>query len=265
MTRLLATAVVVFSALLPVFAQTQTPTPTENASQDTKNHVITVIRNGTVFAKPDIGILAMELRSTAALAEEAVAANGQKAKDVSAALTKLGYAPDGFQITSVIIGQGGGPYYGPAQPAITTYEASQYVYVFFQAADLSDVVKLTEKSVAVLEALRKAGAVPANTVGPRSPQTQGGMIIYTIKDSDPFERQALQKAIARARDAAQDLATGMQVQITGVRNIRASALGGNYMPRSGLSYLEGLPYRFYSTKSDEIGISANVSVDYDFK
>jgi len=127
------------------------------------------------------------------------------------------------------------------------------------------VVKLTDKAVAAMEALRKAGAVPVGNFGARMPQQQGGMIIYTIKDSEPIERQALQVAIGRARDAAQDLATGMQVQITGVRNIRASALGGNYMPRSGLPYLEGLPYRFYSTHSDQIPISSTVTVEYDFK
>jgi uncharacterized protein YggE len=263
MSRLLVTAILAFSlfSLPTILAQTQT----ETESQGAKNHTISVIRNGTVFAKPDVGILAMTLRSAAPIAEEAVAANGEKAKAVESAFTQLGYAHDAYQITSIIIGQAGGPFYGPNRPGITTYEATQYVYVFFQAADLSDVVKLTEKSVAVMEALRKAGAVPINTFNARMPQQESGMIIYTIKDSDPFERQALQKAIGRARDAAQDLATGMQVQITGVRNIKTSGLGGNYMPRSGLPYLEGLPYRFYSTKSDEIPISANVTVEYDFK
>lgn len=263
MTRLLATAVLAFSlfSLPTLLAQT----PTDNESQSVKNHVITVIRNGTVFAKPDVGILAMTLRSAAPIAEEAVAANGEKAKAVESALDKLGYARDAYRITPVIIGQAGGPFYGPVQPQITTYEATQYVFVFFQAADLSDVAQLTSKSVAVMEALRKSGAVPANTTSARMPQASGGMIVYTIKDSDPFEKQALQKAMARARDAAQELATGMQVQLTGVRNIRASGLGGNYMPRSGLPYLEGLPYRFYSTKSDEVEISENVTLDYDFK
>ena len=263
MNRLLVTAILAFSlfSLPTLLAQTAT----ETESQSAKNHVISVVRNGTVFAKPDVGILAMTLRSDAPIAEEAVAANGEKAKAVESALATLGYSHDAYQITSVIIGQPGGPFYGPTQPRITTYEATQYVYVFFQAADLSDVVKLTEKFVAAMEALRKAGAVPINTFNARMPQQENGMIIYTIKDSNPFERQALQKATSRARDAAQDLATGMQVQITGVRNIKSSALGGNYMPRSGLPYLEGLPYLFYSTKSDEIPISVTVTLEYDFK
>lgn len=241
--------------------------PVDSQSQNTKDHVITVIRNGAVFAKPDLGILAMALRSSGAVPEEVVAESAGKAKLVESALSSLGYNSTSFKITSVVVGEAGGGPYGPNQLGIPVFEATQYVYVFFEAADLSDVVRLTEKSVAVMEALRKSGAVPADTIGPRRfPQTQtGGLIIYTVKDSGPYERQALQKAIGRARDAAQDIATGMQVQITGVRNIKASALMGNYMPRSGLPYLQGLPYLFYSTQSDEIEISANATVDYDFK
>ena len=178
MNRHLVTLVLTFSFLLPSTILAQTETETE--SQNTKNHVISVVRNGTIFAKPDVGILAMTLHSSAPIAEEAVAANGGKAKAVESALDTLGYAHDAYQITSVIIGQAGGPYYVPNQRDITAYEATQYVYVFFQGTDLSDVVNLTEKSVAVMEALRKAGAVPVNTLGPRMPQQQGGMIIYTI-------------------------------------------------------------------------------------
>ena len=137
--------------------------------------------------------------------------------------------------------------------------------MFFEAADLSDVAQLTEKSAAVIEALRKAGAVPGQYRGPPASQAQGGLIIYTIKDSATYERQALQQAIARARDAAQDIAKGTGVQITGLRNVTAGYLDGNYGPRSGLPSLEGLPYRFYSTKSDEVEIGANATVDYDFK
>ena len=165
----------------------------------------------------------------------------------------------------MVFGQAGGARYGPNQPQITAYEASQFVYVFFEAADLSDVAQLTEKAAAVIEALRKAGAVPAIIGGPRLPTVQGALIIYTIKDSQEYERQALQQAIGRARDAAQDIAKGMQVQITGLRSVTTGYLGGNYLPRSGLPSLEGLPYRFYSTKSDAVEIGASATVDYDFK
>jgi uncharacterized protein YggE len=237
----------------------------EAQEQSARAHVITVTRGGSAFAKPDVGVLAMTLRSTAPIAGEAVAQNGRKAKEVEKALAKLGYAPQAYKLTPVIFAEAGGPRYGPGQPGITVYEASQYAYVFFEGADLADMPRLTEKSAAVIEALRKAGAVPATVASPRFPQAPGGMIIYTIKDSAPYERQALQQALARARDAAQDIAKGMQVQITGLRNVKSGFLRGNQMPSSGMPYLQGLPYRFYSTKSDEVEVSASATVDFDFK
>jgi uncharacterized protein YggE len=227
--------------------------------------VITVSRGGEAYAKPDLGIMVMTIRSSGPIAGEAVAENARKAKAVESALAALGYTPKGYKITSVTFGQAGGPRYGN-QPEIVVYEASQYVYVFFEAADLSDVAQLTEKSATVIEALRKAGAVPANVGGPRLPTVQpGALIIYTIKDSQEYERQALQQAIGRARDAAQDIAKGTGVRITGLRNVKSSFLYGNYGPRGATISLEDLSFRWYSTKSDEIEIGASATVDYDFK
>jgi hypothetical protein len=261
MNRLLVAAIFAFSLFLPprILAESQP----QNEPQTAQNHVITVSGEGDAYAQPDLGIMVMTLRSAAPIAEEAVAENGRKAKAVESALAALGYAPKGYKITSVTFGQAGGAYYGPNQPRIVGYEASQYIYVFFDATELSDVAKLTEKTAAVIEALRKAGAVPGNIENPRLPPTQGALIVYTIKDSADYERQALQKAIARAREAAQDVAKGLGVQITGVRNVRTGYFMGNV--QYGSIALEGLSYNFYSTKSDAVRIRANASVDYDFK
>lgn len=237
-------------------------------SQIVQNHVITVSRSGEAFAKPDLGILVMSIQSSSAIADEAVAENGQKAKAAESALAGLGFAPEGYQITSVTFGQAGGPRF-PNQPDITAYSVTQYIYVLFEAADLKDVASLTEKSAAVIEALRKAGAVPANIgpqLGPGFAGASGSLIIYTVKDPTQYEHQALQVAIARARDAAQDVATGTGITITGLRNVQSGFLAGsNVVPRSGSSPLTGLKYRWYTTKSDELEIIANATVEYDFK
>jgi uncharacterized protein YggE len=241
---------------------------TSGDSQSVQNHIITVSRSGEATAKPDLGILMMSIRSTSAIAEEAVAENGRKATAVESALSGLGFAPASYQISSVNFGQAGGPRF-PGQAEVTAYDATQYVYVFFEAADLNDVARLTTKSAAVIEALRKAGAVPANSgpgfaVGPM-PAAMGALMIYTVKDPTEYEHKALQVAIARARDAAQDIAVGTGVQIIGLRNVQSGYLGGNVVPRSGSSPLEGLRYRFFSPKSDELQITANATVEYDFK
>jgi uncharacterized protein YggE len=238
-------------------------------SQNVQNHVITVSRSGEATAKPDLGILMMSIRSTSPIADEAVAENGRKATAVESALATLGFAPASYQITSVSFGQAGGPRF-PGQPEVTAYDATQYVYVFFEAADLNDVARLTTKSAELIEALRKAGAVPANTgpifaINPMPTAAMGALMIYTIKDPTEYEHKALQVAIARARDAAQDIAVGTGVQITGLRNVESGYLRGNVVPRSGSSPLEGLKYRFFSPKSDELQIIANATVQYDFK
>jgi uncharacterized protein YggE len=276
MTLVLLAAILAFPLFAPpsVHAQLRMPiqgTEAENAdSQSVQNHVITVSRSGEAYAKPDLGILVMSIQSSSPIADEAVAENGEKATAVESALAGLGFAPEGYQITSVTFGPAGGPGpHFPGQPDITAYTATQYVYVFFEAADLKDVARLTQKSAAVIEALRKAGAVPANAGPQFGPVVYGAppatLIIYTIKDPTQYEHQALQVAIARARDAAQDVATGTGVQITGLRNVQSGYLGGNVMPRSGPGPLAGLKYRWYTTKSDELAIVANATVEYDFK
>jgi uncharacterized protein YggE len=278
MTLVLIAAILAFPLFAPPSAlpQLRAPTPGAQApgaqapnaeSQSVQNHIITVSRSGEAYAKPDLGILIMSIRSSSPIADEAVAENGRKATAAQSALAGLGFAPTGYQVTSVTFGQAGGPRF-PGQPDITAYDATQYVYVFFEAADLNDVGRLTQKSATVIEALRKAGAVPASGgpgMAPVLPGAQGALIIYTIKDPTQYEHQALQVAIGRARDAAQDVATGMGIQIGGLRNVQSTFLGGNVMPRSGQSPMAGLRYRWYSTKSDELEIIANATVEYDFK
>jgi hypothetical protein len=207
--------------------------------------------------------MVMTIHSSAPIAEEAVAENARKAKGVESALAALGYAPTGYKISAVTFGHAGGLRYGPSQPDSIAYKASQFVYVFFEAADLSDVVQLTQKTAAVIEALRKAGAVPGDGQGLRVPTAPSALIIYTMKDSREYERQALRQAIARARDAAQDIAQGLGVQITGLLSVKVGVLSG-HLQRGNIA-LEGLPYLFYSTRNDEVMIHANATVEYGFK
>jgi len=267
------TLVIIVGALLSntssrAQVQQQPQARNETQSQNFQDHTITVSRGGETYAKPDLGILLMSIRSTSPIADEAVAENGRKAKDVEAGLAGLGFSSDGYKITSVTFGRGGGPPFPPNQSQITAYEANQTVYVFFQGPDLNDMAQLTQKSAAVIEALRKAGAVPAAAGNFFSPATtvQNALIVYTIKDSDPYEKQALQQAISRARDAAQDIAKETGVTLGNLRTVNSTFLYGNsYGPRSGSAALEGLRYRWYSTKSDEVEIGASATVNFDFK
>jgi uncharacterized protein YggE len=254
--------------VFPVAIQARTPASGRAAAQSSSEHLITVSRGGTVFAKPDMGILIMAIETSAPIADEAVSRNAQKADAVKAALTTLGYSPDRYKFSSVVLGKVGGEIYGPYQPSVTGVEASEYVYLFFDGPQLSDLAQ-SSGTAAVIEALRKAGAAGVNVAGRFSApgQTGAAMIIYTVKDSEPWENQAVQRAVERARGAAQAIAAAMQVQITGLRSVTASYLSGRYIPTVGFAQpqLKGLPYSFFSTRSDEVQISASVTVSYDFK
>jgi uncharacterized protein YggE len=237
--------------------------PAKNAeSQSVQDHVITVSRSGEATAKPDLGILMMSIHSSSPIADEAVTENGRKVKDVQSALAGLEFGPSAFQISSVTLGQAGGGRF-PGQAEVTAYEATQYVYVFFEGADLNDVGHLTTKAASVIEALRKAGAVPASSMG-FAPMAQESLIVYTIKDPTQYENQALRMAISRARAAAQDIAAGTGVQLGGLLNVQSGYLGGNVIPRSGSSPLEGIKYRWFSPKIDELQIIANATLQYSF-
>jgi len=224
-----------------------------NALQDN----CTLIIPGRVNRIMNAVVPAFVVRSLIASTE-----NGRKVTDVQSALASLGFVPSGFQIGSVTIGQAGGARFS-GQAEVTAYEATQYVYVFFEGADLNDVAQLTTKAASVIEALRKAGAVPASSMG-FAPGAQGSLIVYTIKDPTQYEHQALRVAITRARDAAQDIAVGTGVQLGGLLNVQSGYLSGNVIPRSGSSPLEGIKYRWFSPKIDELQIIANATLQYGF-
>jgi uncharacterized protein YggE len=268
--RLLPTVgFVLFGAIiLPIANRAQNLASSgQAAAQASPEHVITVSRSGTVFARPDVGILIMAIETSAPIAEEAVSTNAQKAQSVKSALVTLGYSPDRYKFSSVVLGKVGDQIELPYQPSVTGVEASEYVYLFFGGPQLSDLAQLTGTAAATIEALRKAGATGVNVSGPFREPGQTAMIIYAVKDSQPWENQALQRALERARGAAQTIAQAMQVQITSLRSVTASYLSGRYIPTAGFSQLQlqGLPYSFFSTRSDEVQISANATLSYDFK
>jgi uncharacterized protein YggE len=273
--RLLLASVLVlfFSSLTPLFpAQTRVM---RGQQRTIHGDMITVSRAGTAFAKPDLAILTMAIQSSEPLVGEATTDNVQKAKAVESALAGLGFSHDQYKVTSVAFGRdgangaGGVQYVQPNQPPPMGYSVSQYVYVFFDGPELNDVAQLGEKVAGAIEALRKAGATPTSpSLGPGRfypPQSQAAMVVYTIKDSDKYEREALQQALQRAKEAAQDVATTMQVQLVKLDSVRTGFLSRAYPMRNGLTPLEGLPYRFYSDRSDEVQISANATLNYIFK
>ena len=231
-------------------------------AQETRPHFITVSNTSSVLVRPNLGILVMSIQSSEPLAADAVAENAKKVKAVQSAIEGLGYPADNFKIAPVVLSGAGVAYYAPGQPSVTTILASQDVYVFFQGNELSEPAELNRKSAAVVDALVKAGAVPST--GPfRSPwQPQGTLMVYTLKDPTNDEARALQQAMAEARAKAQDIARGMHVEISRLGSINSYVRS---YPQQLSGQLDDLPYRYYSTESDEVTISMTANLAYEFK
>ena len=235
-----------------------------------QSHVITVNGSGQVFARPDLGILILTIQSSAPLAADALRQNARTASDVQAALASLGYGADSFKISPVVFTRAGGAYYGPNQPSVTGIQAVQFVYVFFGGDLLKDPHLLGEKAAAAIDALTKSGAAPANPY----PQQQAAIVVYTVKDPRPYQDQALQQALERAREGAQAIAKKMGVEITGLRSVSTGFAGGvvgrvagsvGPYPQTPENALAELPYLFYSTRADQVAITASANLNYDFK
>lgn len=247
-----AAVALLFLVALPVMARAQEPRP----------HIVTINSTGSVLARPDLGILVMVVQSSAPLAANAITENAKKVKAIQSTIEGLGYSSKNYKIAPVVLSPAGGPYYAPGRSSITGILASQFVYVFFEGAELDDPAELNQKSASNVDALIKAGAVPS--VGTfRSPsQPRGTLIAYTIKDPSGEEAQALQNAMADDRAKAEQIASHMHVQITGLVSIN-SFVRSSAQQLSGR--LEGLPYRYYSTEGDEVTVSESVTLTYTFK
>ncbi len=225
--------------------------------------MLTVNRSADVYAAPDLGILNLSIRSSAPEAAVALAENERKAGQVRSTLAALGFAPGRLQITPVAFSRLGGPYYGPNQPEITGIEAIQFVHVFFSGAALEES-QLNAKVAAVIDALAKVGIAPAFVPGQPYRQ-QNGMLVFTVKTPQAFERQAMARALANARQAAQDIAGQLHLRLIALVRINANPVYNPPMPFATAGILHGLPYRFYAYGNTKVRITANVMLEYAYQ
>ncbi len=236
-------------------------------AQNSAANEISASDTGQVSARPDLGILVMEIAASAPVAAGAASQCARKASAVQAALAGLGYGSGSFELTPVIFSRAGGTYLGPDQPAFTGVMAQQIVYVFFEGSALADTNQLNQKIAATIDALAKAGAGPSTSYS----QPTSSMVAFTVKDPATYETQALGKAVAGARQKAQALAKQLGVGSTYLRAAATRYLGGYAGSIIGaygqvpINPLQGLPYRFYSARSDRVVITASATLTYDFR
>jgi uncharacterized protein YggE len=242
-------------------------------AQSAAGHLITANGRGEVFVQPDLGILILEVQSSSPLAADALREEATRAANVQSALEALGYIAGSFKLSPVVFTRAGGAYYGPNQPSITGIQAEQFVYIFFGSGVLKTPAELGRKVAAAIDALIKSGAAPANPF----PQQAASMVVYTVRDPSPYENQALQQAVTRARETAETIAKGLGVQLSGLQNAStffetgsAGVAGGMLgtigpFPQAGSNAVTELPYRFYSVRSDQVAITASATLRFGFR
>ena len=223
-----------------------------------------VTTSAEVQLKPDQAIVYMMIRSSAPLTVDALADSNRKAEAIEQALGSMGlkgkfrFSTDHFGPVRV---NQPPPYGYPPQPQLM--EVSKYVFVTFEAADLSDP-HFDQKVAAVIDQITKSGAVQADT----QPQPMGipaNAIVYTVKNPEPAYLEATRQAADRAKSTAQETAKGLGVTTKGLIDVRINRpLGSAGIVRQPnlLNPLDELHLQYYSTSNDAIVIQATVTAEY---
>jgi uncharacterized protein YggE len=248
-------ALILAAALMPSGAWAQRP-----AASAPRLHVS---RTASVYARPNLAILNLVIRSSAPLAATALSEDRQASARVSAALAALGLAPGQFQIAPTNFARAGGPYFGPNEPPITGIEAERIVHVFFSGAILRNATALSRKAAAVIDALGQAGAQPLTTQG----QPRTGLLVFAVKSARVYRLRAMRLAAARASAAARALAADLNqrlVRLVGITSFPLSGgvVGGVVLGGIEQNALATLPYRFYALGNHRVRVSATVNLVY---
>jgi uncharacterized protein YggE len=231
-------------------------------AQENQKPAIGVSTNGEINAKPDVAIILMTVRSTSPLAADALDQNNKKVEDVRARLTALGYKDEQVKFSGSAFGpSGGGVFYAGGQrpPGFDVYDN---FYVYIGGPELNDAAQFNKRVSALLDELIKVGAVAGNM--PNTNISMAGVVLFSVKDPTPYEKQATLQALDKARPLADDIAQRMKVQITGIDWVSESPAGriGIGLPADAL---DAVPYEYLSSSIDEVPVRVRVDVRYAYK
>ncbi len=166
-------------------------------------NTISVLGEGRVVAKPDIGKINLSVISRAATVAAAQKDNTEKSNNVIKAIKDLGVKEEDLKTISYTI------YpryqYASGRNDIIGYEITQSLEI--KIRDLEKVSQILEKATS-------AGA------------NQVGSLDFTFDDSEKIKSEARQKAIAQAKQKAQDLASSLGVSLGKVVNFSESYSDG---------------------------------------
>lgn len=206
------------SALLTasLFAGVAAPRLLHAAGSDAKPGTLSVLGTGVVDTKPDTATMSFGVTTQAAKATGAISANADTMTKVIAALKRAGIDAKDLRTEFVSVQ----PRYDDQQQQILGYTATNSV-----SAVLRDLAK-------VGDTIDLGVAEGANTISGPS---------LARSDQDKLYRDALEAAVANARDKAKALAHGANVTLGGIQSLTES-------PQES-----GTPVTFAQASKDSVG------------
>jgi uncharacterized protein YggE len=214
--------------------------------------------------RADRAILFLTVRSNAPIASEAVAKNQSKAKEIQAALAKLGLA-EMARFTATRLGSVGQPHYGPGpRPESTAgYEAVQFLYVTFAGKDFADRDAFETRIANTIDELRRAGASVYDGPVNRVCQQNLCSVAFTLGDPAAVTGRLIPQATRNARRVAEELAAAAGVKLGQLRSAQVnSPMAGAFVGHGMMGPIDDLALDFVSP-TENIPLVVNVSVLYE--
>lgn len=179
--RILAVSALAAATLSAGAQQTSQP----QLKIDSSNRTLTVTASDTVIAEPDVAILHIGFETQPAGAKEAYAAGAQTSNAIIDALKQAGVPASAIHSESQFL-----------QRDYSVPKSHKFVL-----AEQWTVKTTPKRAAEILDVAVTAGA------------NSSGQIEWTVNDERALENQALDKAAARAKADAAELAKGMGVQL----------------------------------------------------
>jgi uncharacterized protein YggE len=223
---------------------------------------ISISASGKVTPRADLAIVVLSIHASAPLAVDALDQNTRKMQEVQAKLTSLGYKADHIHFSGNRFSSAGQGMYYPGRERPTGFDVFDNFLVYLDGPDLKDTATLNAKVGTLLDELSKIGAGPPGGPMPAS-QMGGSLVVFTLKSPEPYEKQAYQQALDKARPLADEIAQRMKVQINGIDGVASAGVIRSMMPMDGP--LEEIPYEYLSSTLEEVPVRITVNVRYSYK
>jgi uncharacterized protein YggE len=236
------------------------------AGAQSTNNERTIAASGTARTevRADTAILFLVVRSTAPVAAEALAQNQAKDREIEKAAATLGLR-DKARLTGSRIASATPANYGPSPQTLSGYEASQYLYVFFEAADFKDRDAFDRRVAGAIDEFRKAGAAVYDRPVNRVCQGQSPCsVAFAIRDHAAMIKGLLPEALRNARTSAEQAAQVAGVQLGALRSVGVGCCPNQYGMMAQGGPLEDLYFDDLSG-SETMTVTLTVSAQYDIR